>query len=421
MTSVAIIGAGPGGCFAAIAAARRGLSVTVYERNAKPLKKLLASGNGRGNLLNQGAPRYYGDAAFAGAVLARVPAARVAALWNELGVPLRAEDEGRVYPAALLAAVAADALRLELERLGVATRLNARVEAIEALPGGGYTVRSREAEPPPADARRAPAPAVVYAERYDSIIVAAGGQASPALGADGDGCALLRALGHAITPTRPALCALTTGRKAVAGLSGQRLRARLTLQAADGRALHETDGEALFADDGVSGIAAMQLARFVEPGCALHLDLRPALCMAGDAPAALAERLRALRVRRAGFAAARLLDGWFAPRVASRLLARAGIAVDAPIAGLTDARLGALAALLCEWELPVAGTRGWDAAQVTAGGARTDEFDPATLQSRLRPGLYAVGEALDVDGDCGGYNLLFASASGWFAGESAAR
>ena len=117
MADVLIIGAGPGGCFAAIEAARRGRRVLLLERREKPLKKLLVSGNGRGNLLNTGAPRYYGDAAFAEAVLARVPAARLWALWTELGVPLRQEDEGRVYPAALQAAVAAEALRLELERL----------------------------------------------------------------------------------------------------------------------------------------------------------------------------------------------------------------------------------------------------------------------------------------------------------------
>ena len=408
MASVAILGAGPGGCFAALAAARRGQRVTLLERNAKPLKKLLASGNGRGNLLNTGAPRYYGDAAFARAVLARVPAARLWDAWQALGVPLRQEDEGRVYPAALMAAAAADALLLALEAAGVATRPNARVEGVNPLPGGGYRVSWREDE-------RA------CAETFDAVIVAAGGQAAPSLGAEGDGCALLRSLGHEITPTRPALCALQTEKKPIAGLSGLRARAALTLLAADGRTLHAAAGEALFADDGVSGIAAMQLGRFVEPGCTLRLDLRPALCRADAPESDILFDLIALRDSRAGFAAERLLTGWLPGRLGARLVKLAGLAADAPIGAIPDAALRRVAALLCGWRLAVSGARGWEHAQVTAGGAVAAQFDASTMQSKLHAGLYAVGEALDVDGDCGGFNLMFACASGLLAGEAVGR
>ena len=385
-------------------------------------QKLLVSGNGRGNLLNTGAPRYYGDAAFAEAVLARVPAARLWALWTELGVPLRQEDEGRVYPAALQAAVAAEALRLELERLGVELRLNARVESVARAREGGFRIVSRETIAPEPGARRGlpglPSAGRERAFAAERVVVAAGGQASPALGADGDGCTLLQSLGHTVTSLRPALCALQTERKPIAGLSGQRFRARLRLTDAAGRMLREAAGEALLADDGVSGIAAMQLGRFAEPGCALHIDLRPALCKEDATPAELLSDLQALRARRADFPAARLLDGWFPARVGQRLTRRAEISADAPIAGLPDARLRALAALLADWPLAVTGARGWENAQVTAGGARTDEFDSATMQSRLCPGLYAVGEALNVDGDCGGFNLMFACACGVLAGRS---
>ncbi len=445
MRDVAIIGAGPGGCFAALAAARGGARVTVYERNAKPLKKLLASGNGRGNLLNTGAPAYYGDAAFARAVLARVPAERLRAEWEALGVPLRQEDEGRVYPAALMASAAADALLLALEAAGVRIVCGARVDSVTPAPGGGYLVRWTQAAADERDpkgkkpairgcadapavcaardradapALRADAPAAQRREaRCDAVIIAAGGQAAPALGATGDSLALLSALGHDVTPTRPALCALRTDAKPIAGLAGLRVRAALTLLDASGHPLRQTAGEALFAEDGVSGIAAMQLGRFAEPGCALRLDLRPALCVADES--ALLERLAALREARAGFATDRLLLGWFAERLARRLTRLAGLPAEGRIGALRDGELRRVARLLCDWRLPVLGARDWTQAQVTAGGARTAQFDPESMQSRLHAGLYAVGEALDVDGDCGGYNLMFACAGGLIAGEHA--
>ena len=141
MMHTLIIGGGAAGMAAAIAAARAGQAVTVLERGRRPLKKLGVTGNGRGNLLNAGAPDYPGGADFAAQVLAAMPYERLAAFWEELGVPLRLEEEGRVYPASLLASTAVDALGLAARRLGVEIIVNARVTDLPSLPGGGFEAR----------------------------------------------------------------------------------------------------------------------------------------------------------------------------------------------------------------------------------------------------------------------------------------
>lgn len=410
-----IIGGGAAGMAAAIAAARSGQRVTVWERGRKPLKKLGVTGNGRGNLLNDGAPEYYGDTAFALSVLARMPWQSVAAFWQSVGVPLAREAEGRVYPASFLASTAVDALTLETRRLGVTLVSCTRALSLEALPGGGFRARGTRAVYAPDTPRKSgkAKPGQLLTEEpvqteADRVIVAVGGAADPAHGTDGTAYGLLTAFGHTLVPPRPALCALTTETSALQGLSGQRVRAALTLADAQGRTLAQSRGEALFAADGVSGIAAMQLARFARPGCILRLDLREALT--GD-PGADTRAWLTHRARRVyGFRD--LLVGAATPELSDALWRMCGSSPS-----LTPDALGALARAIEAFCLPVTGTRGFAGAQVTAGGVRPCEFDCQTLQSRLCPGLYAAGEVLDVDGGCGGFNLLFAVATGLLAGQ----
>ena len=258
--------------------------------------------------------------------------------------------------------------------------------------------------------------------------MAAGGAAAPAHGTDGSAYALLTAFGHELVPPRPALCALLADPEPLHELAGQRARASLRLLDGQGACLAQSRGEALFAQDGVSGIAAMQLARWWRPGCSLHMDLRETLlgprAAQAHGPEALAETERLLRARaqsRTDCLLGDLLTG-AAPRVLNDALLRAaGLERHShePLRPLLSARPGAIAALaraIVDFQVAVTGTRGFENAQVTAGGVATDGFDPLTLQSRLCPGLYAAGEMLDVDGACGGFNLMFAVASGLLAG-----
>ena len=402
-----IIGGGAAGYAAAIAAAEKGDRVTVVERGRRTLKKLGVTGNGRGNLLNAGQPQYHGDEAFALEVLRHMPFEQIAAFLGRCGVALTEEDEGRMYPSSYLAASAVDALRLRAEKLGVEIRPDTYVTRIEK----GFAVhaaRTRYAPDTTLKSGRVKSGEKLGEEpvilRADRVIVTVGGAASPMHGTDGSSYRLLTDHGHRLTALHPALCAILTEKQPLEGLSGQRVRAKLVL---DDR--YESRGEALFADDGVSGIAAMQLSRFANAGGTLTLDLREAV-MGKD----MHRNVESWLAGRPGDTASEWLVGAASPALASALLRRAHIRPQTPV---RQADVRALADVICHYSLKVTGTRGFEQAQVTAGGIDPADFDPATLQSRLVPGLYAAGEVLDVDGACGGFNLMFAFASGLLAGK----
>jgi len=402
---VLIIGGGAAGMAAAIAAARRGHRVTVLERGRKALKKLGVTGNGRGNLLNCGEIQYFGDAAFAASVLQNMPYERIAAFLEDAGIPLVHEAEGRMYPSSYLAASAVDALKWQAETLGVETIVNTRAVKIETKNSGfvvhavktvfapDITLKSGRVKPGEAIGEEA------VSFRCDRVIVTVGGAAAPIHGTDGTSYGLLTELGHSMVPVRPALSALLTDKKAVEGLSGQRVRAKLTLCDAKGQKLYQSEGEALFAEDGVSGIAAMQLSRFASDRCVLHMDLRLAVTGSADA-----DVLSWLKNRAQTRDQRTLLLGAASPALSAALMRRSGSSIEK------------LAQNISDFTVPVTGVRGFDSAQVTAGGVCAAEFDPSTMESRLVPGLFAAGEALNVDGACGGFNLMFAFASGLLAG-----
>ena len=413
MRHTIIIGGGAAGMAAAIAAAERGDRVTVLERGRKPLKKLGVTGNGRGNLLNCGQPEFYGDVDFALEVLRHMPYEKIAAFLNDAGIPLVHEEAGRMYPSSFLASSAVDALKLRAQELGVSVNINTRAVHIirKEKSFSVRCLRSIYGEDTMRKNGRVKPGELIGEEpcEYtgDRVIVTVGGAAAPMHGTDGTAYTLLSEHGHTLAPIRPALCALVTDKAPLEGLSGQRVRAHLTLLDKDGQPLCESAGEALFADDGVSGIAAMQLSRFAHDGCTLMMDLRVAV--SGDADADMEKWL----IQRAGRVsdAKHLLTGACTPQLANALWRMSG-----DRASLSPEALCALAGAIRHYRIPVRGTRGFDSAQVTAGGIRTADFDAAAMESRLCPGLYAAGEVLDVDGGCGGHNLMFAFASGLLAG-----
>ncbi len=408
---IAVIGGGAAGFAAAIAAAQGGAQVTVLERNAKPLKKLGVTGNGRGNVMNTGEPVYYGDPAFAEAVLGRCGVQELTAFFASLGVPLREEGEHLLYPASLQASAVQSALLLRAGQLNIDVRCLTHVTRIAPEKGGFAVSGMQGSGGDPKHNTEAP-----FSLHADKVIVACGGAAYPVHGTDGTAYGLLTALGHKSTPIFPALCAPTVPKKRLQGLKGQRVRAKLWLEDAQGNSLHAARGEALFADDAVSGIAAMQLARFAQPGTALCLDLSDELNLQGG----VLPFLRSLADARKELPIAELFTGVLSTPVSRMILREAGMKdLSAPISALGMDQLRAIAETIACVRLPVQGTRGFDFAQVTAGGIETENFDPATMESRLVPGLYAAGEILNVDGDCGGFNLMFAFASGLIAGASA--
>lgn len=388
---IAVVGGGASGL---MAAARLGSerAVVLLEKEARVGRKLLATGNGRCNLLNLRADpaRYHGGGREAAlGILSRFPPERILSEFEQIGLLTRAEADGRVYPACYHAGAVLDALRMACDRRGVETRCGFRVQSVMGEgEGEGFLIRSDSGD----------------ALRVSRMLIATGGKAAPSLGADGSGYALLTSFGHAITELRPALAPLKLDPKPMRGLKGVRVQCLLRLYDGDICVQAET-GEALFTDYGISGIAAMQLSRL-----AGEID-RPTLgvCLFPEIPDA---ELSALLARRAALFAGEPMEafctGMLHKRIGLCLLREAGVSPNDPI---DEHRARSLLPLLSEWKLPVLGVQSFAQAQVTAGGARMDQFDPVTLESKLRPGLFACGEALDVDGDCGGYNLMWAWAS----------
>lgn len=398
---VIIIGGGAAGLTAALSASGRGASVAVLEAAPRIGRKILASGNGRCNLANMGAPRYFGNDYLARRVLKQYPASRVLEFFHTLGLVTVEEQGGRVYPGCGQASAVLDVLRAALNRGGINVVCEAPVQKIEKT-GGGFRLHT---------------PRGVF--EASSVVAACGGMAGGKLGHDGSPYGLLTALGHTLVPPRPALSPLIAEKAAVKGLSGLRLPARLTL--CRGREpVEEADGEALFTDYGVSGVCAMQLSRTAGEMLAqgaqptLYMDFSPMLGLSPrlydrarpQDPFLHVDTVRAfLLARRHTLPKEDLLTG-----LCPRLLAERLRGADAEEA----------ARRLAAYPVKITGVRDMEFAQVTAGGVRGREFFPDTLMSRACPGLFAAGEMLDVDGDCGGYNLQFAFASGLIAGEQAA-
>ena len=394
-----IIGGGAAGMACAVTAAKRGLNVLVLERLDRVGKKLLATGNGRCNLMNTSALRYPGGESFAREVLERVDAHAQKAFWAQYGLHVREEDAGRVYPVSGQATSVLDALRLGMTLHGVQIETGAHVTKVERT-RQGFTVYTADRQ-----------------YRGKNVLIAGGGKSQSKLGSDGSCMKLLRDLGHTIKPCKPVLTQILTDTKPISGLSGIRVKAEVSVQK-DAIVLYREQGELLFADYGVSGVCAMQCARYADqPGTKLSVSFLKGMGFedAESCVLELTHRADAWRM----LPMEQLLTGLCVPRLASALCKAAGVVwKDRLIGSLTAKEINSLARIMASFVLKVSGVKGFEQSQVTSGGAATEEFDPATMQSRIVPGLYAAGEVLDVDGDCGGYNLMFAFACGIIAGQS---
>lgn len=397
---VIVIGAGASGMSAAIAAAGRGRSVILLEKNGVAGRKLAVTGSGRCNLMNLGSPRYFGGKAFAEKTLKRKTQAMLASFWHDIGLETRVEDERRVYPAAGLASVVNDTLRLAMISRGVILKTGIRAEKV-CKTNGLYSAVAGE------DIYSAPL-----------LILACGGKSQPKTGACGDGYVFAESFGHTVTELKPGLAPIVTDKRSVSWLAGIRVKTGITLLS-QGVPVRTEHGEALFTEDGLSGICAMSLARDVNgTDQELCLDLLYGTAIDNK------EIINEIKRRRELFSslpAQEILSGLMHPRLAFAVCKQSGLALHGEKAGdLPDDAAWRIAETLRGYRMRVAGTKGFDMCQVTAGGVECDEVDPETMSSRLLRGLYITGELLNVDGDCGGYNLMFAFASGLIAGESAA-
>ena len=395
---IGIIGGGASGMAAAIAAAENpDVQVKLFERQARVGKKLMATGNGRCNLANCNLElsHYHGeDPSFAASALTGFDFQSTRGWFLDLGLLTVAEDSGRVYPFSDQANSVVDVLRLALEKENIEVYTGFEVQKLRKTEMG-FLINDTE--------------------RCDRVIVACGGLAGTRLGGSMAGYKLLAKFGHRSTRLRPSLVQLKCAWPAVTALKGVRCSCIVEIRR-DGQPFARSGGELQFTDYGLSGPVIFEISRDVCYGAGewtAHLDLLPQMLRQDLEEALCRRRERCLPMDE-------LFTGLLHNRLGRVLTKAAGVS-GSTTAELNDDQIRELAATVKSLEIVLTEPMGMDNAQVTAGGVYTADFDPETMESRLVPGLYACGEVLDIDGDCGGYNLQWAWSSGVTAGRSAGK
>ncbi len=404
---IAVIGGGASGMMAAITAGEAGGEVSIYERGQSLGKKLLATGNGRCNLTNLvlNSEQYNGDRAFVEKALSRFHVKDTFSFFEGRGLLLK-DREGYVYPYCEQASVVLDILKLELQRLRVRILYGARVNHIgRGRKGYGVSVEGEKA-----------------IRTYNRVILACGGKASPKTGSDGTGYKLLAGLGIPCISVVPALAPLVCEEAFCKKMAGVRAQASLILLRKQKEIAREY-GELQLTEYGISGIPVFQLAgrgaRVLEQGGDLRviIDFLPGI-KRGDL-ALLAEKREKSGLSRGEVTAEEYFTGLLHKKLLLVMLERAGIRPQASADGLKKEEKKRAYELMKEFSLHVIGTRGFDQAQVCAGGAAVAALTE-NMEVRACPGLYIAGELMDIDGRCGGYNLQWAWTSGYLAGRAAA-
>lgn len=399
---IGIIGGGASGMAAAIAASQNPQNhVIVFERQSRVGKKLLATGNGRCNLTNMYALErgYHSEQPeFPLCALREMTPDKTLLWFRNLGLYTVTEPSGRVYPYSDQANSVVDVLRFALQKQNVTVHTGFDVQKIQKTENG-FSVENGETSVP-----------------CDRLIVACGGLAGTKLGGSMAGYKLLGKLGHKSTRLRPALVQLKTQWQGISALKG--VRCNCAVQILNNRnVFSHSVGEIQFTDYGLSGPVIFEVSRDVCYGAGewlAQLDFLPEVTEE--------ELLRELKRRKETERSAEdLLTGILHNRLGRVLTKAAGIRNDAAIRELTVQELEAVCSSVKCFEIALDEPMGMDSAQVTAGGVYTRDFHPETLESKLVQGLYACGEVLDVDGDCGGYNLQWAWSSGYLAGISAGK
>lgn len=384
-----IIGGGAAGLCAAITAKRQqpALRVTVLEANDRAAKKLITTGNGRCNITNKHlhVSRYHGGTELC-AVLNNT---FITDFFTSIGTEIVFEENGKAYPASYQALSVVDNLRFACAELGINILTGQKVISI-SIRKGRFIVRAAETF------------------SSEAVLLCCGSPAGGKIASD-SGYTLLKQLGHRVTPITPAIVPIKTETEITRQLKGVKINAAATLYSGK-TALRREYGEILFCDYGLSGPPVLQLARqaALAGGACITLDLMPTLSLP-EIRHKLTVRAQQLHAR----TAADFFTGLLNKRVGQVLCRLCDCSLQTPVPQLPTEALAAKCKALC---FPVTGVLPMAQAQVAAGGADTREFD-LNFMSKKIPGLFCAGEVLNVDGDCGGFNLAFA----WCSGAAAAK
>lgn len=410
MTSdMIVIGGGAAGMMAALAAADRGCSVLLLERNAKVGRKLYITGKGRCNVANdcsvpevlQHVPR---NPKFLMSAVTRFPSEAVKAFFEGLGVPLKTERGNRIFPQSDRAADIIDALFQALRRKRVSLVEDRAVRLLTDEEGRISGVKGEHGS---------------YSAR--AVILATGGASYPLTGSSGDGYEMAAAVGHTIVPPKPSLVPLVAEGEDCRRMQGLSLRnVAVKVKNQKKKVIYAEQGELLFTHFGLSGplilSASAHMRDFEKDHYQVIIDLKPALD-----EEKLEQRLLRDFVERANQDFHNVLEGLLPRLMVPVMVERSGIPGDTKAHSITKAQRRRLLEELKGFRIDIAGPRPLAEAIITSGGVKVSEVDPHTMASKRLPGLYLAGELLDVDAYTGGFNLQIAWSTGRAAGEGAAQ
>lgn len=390
---------------AGISAARTGAKVLILEHMDSAGKKILTTGNGKCNFTNekQGTLYYRGkNPAFVLPVMEQFGLNETLQLFEELGIVPRSKRDGYYYPASGQASSVREVLLMECRRRKVRIAYNVGIRSIKKE-SGSFFFDTKQGE-----------------FQSSSCIIATGGKAAKKTGSDGSGIPYIVGFGHNVTDIVPALVALQGKQSFLKEIAGIRAENRVEIYIENEKIAEET-GELQLTDYGISGIPVFQLSRYAAYGL---LEGKSVYALLDFLPWQTEEETRSMLEVRfhkngTGKTAKEALIGLFPDKLTGVLLKEAGIRPEMNAKHCVMKELEVLAAVIHHLRVDITATKGFDSAQVTAGGVDTEEIDAATMESKLVPELYFAGEVVDIDGMCGGYNLQWAWSSGWVAGNHA--
>lgn len=407
MAKVLIVGGGASGLVAGIVAARQGAKVTILEKLGRVGKKILTTGNGRCNISNRycSVDQLHGDeSGFVKSALQRFSVEDTIQFFEELGVHIKEESLGKLYPNSDQAASVLDVLRYEVERLKIDVQCDSKVTKIERRKKD-FVIHCNEDKK-------------YYAQK---VIIATGGKAAPKLGCDGDGYHLLKEYGHCTSPLFPALVQIKLLSDYLKRVKGVKFMGTVSALV-ESEIMRVQQGEILYTDYGISGPPLLQLSRVIGDGLRQNKHVTLKVDMMDRYTN---EELDQMLLKRATDMPFKTMEDSLIGLINKRLiipyLSLAEIDKGKQVSQFTKAERLRLVSILKGLSLEVSGTKSWNEAQVTAGGILTKDIDRETMESKLIKGLYIVGELQDVDGDCGGFNLQWAWSSGYVAGDEASK
>lgn len=393
-----IIGGGASGLMCAIAAKKKNpsLEIAIIEKNDRVGKKLLSTGNGRCNLTNDnvGVDRYVGSAdKLLSEVIKKYNTEKLIEYFESLGLQTVRDSEGRYYPMSRQASTVLDVLRFNCDELGVNFYCGETIRNVKKQKSFVIKTGQNEFE-------------------ANKLVVAAGSKAAPKLGGNGSAADILKNLGHSFAPFTPALCPVKVSSDVLKPLKGLRANASVTLYKGS-KPVKTESGEVQFNEDNLSGICVFDLSLFTSGDNMIAVDLTPDI-----SEKELSNILLSNKARFSKQSADNIFTGILQKRLAQAVLKSAGVKdFSRACTSFSESELKAAAQSAKQLIFKVIGNEGFDRAQACRGGVVGEEIDPETMQSKITKNLYICGEAIDVCGECGGYNLHFAFAGGIIAGE----